>query len=272
MAERLVERLAPGELIALCIAEPQSSCSGVLSPHGGAEVTRHSKLPIPPGHRPQTTGTRGRRPIGVRQRENFLIPRAGWLSYRPGLVSVMTTRLSASSIRSWSDEVAPHRRSHSAGPLTSLHANLVLQLRSMVTDHRPGAAFVAAYSGVGEVPPDEILVIPGRADAALFSVGFPSADRMSMVVRIGDHGSWASPADERVPASLAATARVLFSLALVGRYREQTWTNTLTNRYVGGESFFLDRGHQWRKLGSAWQPPPLLRPMLSHQDRRYQSY
>ena len=142
----------------------------------------------------------------------------------------------------------------------------------MVTDHRPGAAFVAAFAAVGEGSPDEILVIPGRVDAALFSVGFPAADRMSMVVRIGDHGRWSSSAHDRVPASLAATARALFSLALMGHYREQTWTNTLTSRYAGGESFFLDREHQWRRLGPAWQPPPLLRPMLSHQDRRYRSY
>lgn len=184
----------------------------------------------------------------------------------------MTTQLSASPVRPRLEEAAPHRSSHAAGSLAALHADLVVQLRGMVADHRRGAAFVAAFAAVGEDSPDEILVIPARADAALFSVGFPSAEDLSMVVRIGDHGSWTTSADDLLPASLAAAARQLFSFALTGRYREETWTETLTGRYAGGESYLLERGRPGRRLGAAWQPPPRLRPSLSRQDRWYRAY
>ena len=106
----------------------------------------------------------------------------------------------------------------------------------------------------------------------MFSIGFVPGDLTTVVVRIGDHGRWASSGDDQAPASLRATARMLFSLALTGRYREKAWTNALKSRYQGGESYFLDRAQQWRRLGPAWQPPPLLRPVLTQQDRRYHSY
>ena len=163
----------------------------------------------------------------------------------------------------------------SAEELAALHARLVLQFRSMVEEHRPGSAFVAPYPRTGDVSPNEILVIPFRSGAALFCIGFLQCDRTTMLVRIGDHGVFQYSADNPSNQSLAATAELLLTLAMSGRYREEIWTDTRTGRYEGGQSYFLDGSQEWQELGPGSRPPASLRASrhrLTMEDRGYESY
>jgi hypothetical protein len=144
----------------------------------------------------------------------------------------------------------------------------------MAAQHRPGCAFVAPYPNADDYWPNEILVIPFRSGAALFSIGFLQSDRTTMLVRIGEHGVVECPEVDQATHSLAATAELLFGIALSGRYREEIWTHTATGRYEGGQSYFLDTG-VWRELGPRKQFPgihQLVRHELTMQDRRYQPY
>jgi hypothetical protein len=75
--------------------------------------------------------------------------------------------------------------------------------------------------------------------------------------------------------SLAATAELLFGIALNGRYREEVWTHPATARYKGGQSYFMGDSHEWHELGSRKQPRALLQlawQRLTLQDRRYEPY
>jgi hypothetical protein len=163
----------------------------------------------------------------------------------------------------------------STGELAALHGQLVLRLRTMVTRHSPGCAFVAAYPSVHDLSPNEILVIPFSSDAALFSIGFCRPDCATMKVRIGEHGVLEYPREKHLTPSLAASAERLFSLTLNGRYREDVWIDSETGRYEGGQSYFLDDSDEWQVLGPRPQPCAplkLTRRGLTVQNRRYQPY
>jgi len=133
--------------------------------------------------------------------------------------------------------------------LAALHTQLVLRFRSMAARHRPGCAFVAPYPTGQDFSPSEILVIPNHSEAALFSIGFLQGDRTTMVVRIGEHGVLNFIEDGHSTRSLAATAKLLFDVALSGRYREETWIHCPSGRYEGGQSFFIDETLDWQELG-----------------------
>ena len=103
-----------------------------------------------------------------------------------------------------------------------------------------------------------------------------------MVVRIGEHGVWECSEDAvgcsddvHPTRSLAATAELLFGIALSGRYREEIWTDSTTGRYEGGQSFIMDDSAGWQELGCRCQPrisSRLLRHKFSVLDRRYGPY
>lgn len=172
---------------------------------------------------------------------------------------------------------------YTAGELAALHTYLTLQFRSMAAEHRPGCAFIAPYPSSHDLSPSEILIIPARSEAALFSVAFVQCESTTtMVVRIGEHGVWECSADvlecsedHRPARSFAATAELLFGVALSGRYREEIWTDSATGRYEGGQSFFMDDSLEWQELGCRCQPrisSRLLRHKFSVLDRRYEPY
>jgi len=176
---------------------------------------------------------------------------------------------------SWSGKAVGTGSLFTAEELAALHTHLVLQFRSMLAKHRPGCAFVAAYPGIQDRSPNEILVIPFRRGAALFSIGLLQGDRTTMEVRIGDHGVLEYSEGDQPTPSLAATAELLFGIALNGRYREEIWTHTATARYEGGQSYFMDDSQEWQELGPRKQPralPRLVRQRLTMQDRRYEPY
>ena len=176
---------------------------------------------------------------------------------------------------SWSGKAAGTGSPITNGELAALHTHLVLQFRSMLTRHRPGCAFVAAYPRIQDHSPNEILVIPFRRGAALFSIGFLQGDRSSMVVRIGDYGVVECSEVDQGTQSLATTAELLFGIALSGCYREEIWTHPTTARYEGGQSYFMDDLQEWHELGPRKQPRTLLQLVgqrLTVQDRRYEPY
>ena len=176
---------------------------------------------------------------------------------------------------SWSGKAVGTGSLLTAGELEALHTHLVLQFRSMLTQHRPGCAFVAAYPRIQDHSPDEILVIPFRSGAALFSIGLLQGDCTTMEVRIGEHGVFEYSVGDQPTPSLAATAELLFGIALSGRYREEIWTHTATARYEGGQSYFMDDSQEWQELGPRKQPralPQLVRQRVTVQDRRYEPY
>ena len=139
---------------------------------------------------------------------------------------------------SWSGKAVGTGSLLTAGELAALHTHLVLQFRTMLTQHRSGCAFIAAYPRVQDHSPNEILVIPFRRGAAFFSIGFVQGDRSTMVVRIGDHGLVECSEGNQATQSLAATAELLFGIALSGRYREEVWTHP-GNRPVQRRSVVL---------------------------------
>jgi hypothetical protein len=155
--------------------------------------------------------------------------------------------------------------------LNALHGELVLRFRSMVGAHLPGSAFVAPYPSVREVWPNEILVIPSRSDAALFSIGFLQSDRTNMVVRIGEHGELHMWEEHHAHRSLIAMAQTLFALALQGRYREESWTDKVTGQYRGGQSYFLDTKDGWQVPRPLGQPRVPFERLRLH-DRQYVPY
>jgi hypothetical protein len=181
----------------------------------------------------------------------------------------------ASVLSSWSGKAVGLRHLYTAGELEALHTHLVLKFRSMVNQHSPGCAFVVPYPSTRDVSPNEILVIPARSGAALFSIGFLQAKRTTMVVRIGEHGVLERPEDNPSIESLAATAELLFSIALYGRYREESWAHTRTGRHERSQSYFLDVSQEWQELGPSVQPPAPVgrfRHQLTMQERRYEPY
>jgi hypothetical protein len=176
---------------------------------------------------------------------------------------------------SWSGKAVGTRSLLTAGELAALHTHLVLQFRSMLTQHRPGCAFVAAYPRIQDHSPNEILVIPFRSGAASFSIGLLQGACASMEVRIGERGVLEYSASDQPTPSLAATAELLFGIALTGRYREEIWTHPVTARYEGGQSYFMDDSQEWHELGPRRQPRAsfqLVRKRLTVQDRRYEPY
>ena len=81
---------------------------------------------------------------------------------------------------SWSGKAAGTGSPVTNGELAALHTHLVLQFPSTCSpQHRPGCAFVAPYPRIEDHSPNEILVIPFRSGAALFSIGFFQGDRSS---------------------------------------------------------------------------------------------
>ena len=186
----------------------------------------------------------------------------------------MTTQVSTVS-SSWSGQAAESGPLHPAGELAALHANLVLQFKSMANRHRPGCAFVAPYPSTEDCRPNEILVIPFRRGAALFSIGLLQGDRTTMVVRIGEHGVLECSEGDQGTESLAATAVRLFRIALSGRYREEIWTHPTTGRYEGGQSYIMDDSEGWQELEPCKQPGAMLRLVrhrLTVEDRQYKPY
>jgi len=176
---------------------------------------------------------------------------------------------------SWSGEDVDTGPLARAPELAQLHCHLVLQFRSMVTQHSPGCAFVAAYPRIQDHSPNEILVIPFRRGAALFSIGLLQGDHTTMKVRIGEHGVLEYSEGDQSTASLAATAELLFNIALSGRYREEIWTKTATARYEGGQLYFMDDSQEWQELGPRKQPCALLqlvRQRLTVQYRQYEPF
>lgn len=164
---------------------------------------------------------------------------------------------------------------YNGGELEALHAHLVLQFRSMADKHRPGCAFVAPFPSTRDVSSNEILVIPARTGAALFTIGFHLGNGTTMVVRIGEHGVLTCSESDQATQSLAATAEFLFTVALGGRYREEIWTRTRSGRYEGGRSYFLDASKEWQELGPRPELPAssrLFRHRLTVRDRRYEPY
>ena len=96
-----------------------------------------------------------------------------------------------------------------------------------------------------------------------------------MEVRIGEHGVLEYSEADQTTQSLAATAELLFGIALSGRYREEIWTHPATGRYEGGQSYFMDDSQEWQELGPRKQPRALLqlvRQRLTVQDRQYEPY
>jgi hypothetical protein len=189
----------------------------------------------------------------------------------PCLNVLMTTQVSPVS-SSWAQKAVETEPRYAAEELAALHSHLVLQFLAMVARHRPGCAFVAPYPNPQDVSPNEIMVIPYRKGAALFSIGFLQGDRTTMVVRIGDHGLVESSEDDQATQSLAATAELLFGIALSGRYREEIWTDSTTGRYEGGQAYFMDESGLWRELGPRRQPPAIDQHRLAVQNRRYRRY
>ena len=163
---------------------------------------------------------------------------------------------------------------HTPGELVALHAHLARRLRSMVTEHRPGCAFVAPYPSNQDLSPSEILVIPFRSEAAMFSVAFQPCERTVMMIRIGEYGVWECLEGDRPTPSLAATAEHLFEVALSGRYRENVWTHTVTGRCEGGQGYFMDDSQDWQDLSPRGKPAPpqSFWHWLSVQDRRFEPY
>jgi len=160
------------------------------------------------------------------------------------------------------------------GDLEALHAHLVLRFRAMADEHLLGCAFVAPYSSPDDSSPSEILVIPDRTGAPLFTIGFLQDKQITMVVRIGEHGVFTYTEDDQAIPLLAVTAESLFSIALSGRYREEVWTRTRSGRYEGGQSYYLDGSQEWQELGPRTQPPASSRLLrhLSVQDHHYEPY
>lgn len=193
----------------------------------------------------------------------------------------MTTSAAIVS-RPWSRRTAGPGPRHTSVDLASLHTHLVLKLRSMANQHRQGCAFIAPYPSGRDLSPSEILVIPARSEAALFSVAFVQCDRTIMRVRIGEHGVWECSDDVlecseevRPTRSLAATAEMLFGVALSGHYREEIWNHDTTGRYEGGQSYYLDDSDVWQELGCPCQPrisSRLLRHKMTVLDRSYEPY
>ena len=145
----------------------------------------------------------------------------------------------------------------------------------MVTRHLPSCAVVEPWPSAQDFVPDEILVIPFRRGAALFSIGFHAGDRIKMEVRIGEHGVLEYVQDEQATRLLAGQAGRLFDIALCGRYREELWINAATRAYVGGQSYFNDDSGQWQELGPCKRPralPELVRRRVTVLDRRYAAY
>ena len=177
---------------------------------------------------------------------------------------------------SWSGKAVGTGSLFTAEELAALHTHLVLKFRSMITQHRPGCAFVAAYPRIQDHSPNEILVVPFRTGAALFSIGLRQGACTSMEVRIGERGvlEYSVGGDQPAP-SLAPTSELLFGIALSGRYREEIWTHPATGRYEGGQSYFMDDSHEWQELGPRKQPRALLQLVpqrLTVQDRKYEPY
>jgi hypothetical protein len=183
----------------------------------------------------------------------------------------MTTQVTPVS-SSWLEEAVEAGPRYTAKELAALHSHLVLQFLATVTQHRAGCAFVAPYPNPQDVSPNEILVIPYRKGAALFSVGFLQGDRTTMVVRIGDHGVVECSEDDQATQSLAVAAERLFDIALSGRYREEIWTDTATGRYEGGQSYVMNESGLWRELGPRRQPRAIHKHRLAMQNRRYRTY
>ena len=152
----------------------------------------------------------------------------------------------------------------------------------MADRHRRGCAFIAPYPSSQDLSPSEILVIPAHSEAALFSVAFLQCERTTMRVRIGEHGVWECSddvsecsEDVRSTRSLAATAGMLFGVALSGRYREEIWNHATTGRYEGGQSYYMDESDAWQELGCPCQPrisTRLLRQKMEVLDRLYEPY
>lgn len=160
--------------------------------------------------------------------------------------------------------------------LAALHAYLARRFQVLLTAHERGCAFVAPYPSVDDRSADEIVVIPFRSGAALFSLGFFTCfASTTMVVRIGDHGVVECSAPDHASPAFAGTAEWLFGIALSGRYREEIWLHSATARYVGGQSYVLSDSDGWQELGLRQEPPALLRPnghRLTMQDRIYEPY
>jgi hypothetical protein len=187
------------------------------------------------------------------------------------LNELMTTQVSPVS-SSWVEEAVETGPRYTAEELAALHTQLVRQFRFMAAQHRPGCAFVAPYPSPQDVSPNEILVIPHRKGAALFSIGFLQAHRTTMVVRIGEYGVVECSEGDQATQSLAATAELLFGIALSGSYREEIWTDTTTGRYEGGQSYFMDKSRVWRQFGPRKQPRAMHPQNVAMQDRRYEPY
>ena len=187
------------------------------------------------------------------------------------LNELMTTQVSPVS-SSWAEEAVGTGPLYTAGELAALHTHLVLEFRSMATQHRPGCAFVAPYPSAQDNSPNEILVSPYSRGAALFSIGFLQGDRTTMVVRIGNYGVLEYSEGDQATQPLAATAELLFGIALSGRYREEIWTDTTTGRYEGAQSYVMDESQVWRELGSRKQPHAVHQHRLTVQNRRYEPY
>lgn len=159
--------------------------------------------------------------------------------------------------------------------LVALHTHLVLRFRSMATQHRSGCAYVAPYPSCQDCSPNEILVIPERSGAALFSIGFLQGNPTTMVVRIGEHGIVMCAEEAPSTLALAATAERLFGIALAGSYREEILVQPTTGRYEGGQSYVLDESQGWKELGCLnlpRLPARLLRHKLAVLDRLYEPY
>ncbi len=144
----------------------------------------------------------------------------------------------------------------------------------MADEHLAGCAFVAPFPSPEDSSPSEIMVIPARTGAAMFTIGFLQGEGITMVVRIGEHGVLTYSEDDHATQLLAVTAESLFSIALSGRYREEVWTHTRSGRYEGGQSYFLDGSQEWQELGPPTQPHASSRLFrhLSVQDHHYEPY
>lgn len=114
-------------------------------------------------------------------------------------------------------------RADAAGELAALHSQLVLRFRAMIDQHRPGCAFVSAQPDVGDPSPDEIVVVPFRQGAAVVSCGFVVDDRITMIVRIGNHRVVECVEDDQGVASLASRAELLLGLALSGCVQDRRY-------------------------------------------------
>jgi hypothetical protein len=156
--------------------------------------------------------------------------------------------------------------------LAALHTHLVRQFQTMVDQHRPGCAFVSAYPQAYDPMPNEIVVVPFRCGAALFSVGFVTESGATrLVVRIGNHGQLECIDADHAIHAFAGTAEWLFGIALSGRYREEIRRHSSTGRLIEARSYVLDDARDWREL----DPPPSphsrhLEIALEH--RPYQPY